>query len=232
MWFIHREIRHYFGVKFIWTTPAYIPSAKTQKLYHARTYIREIREKPETLPRTRTHDNSSFCFPLLPSWGNHPRPVTIPLSARQLFCRGGNSLPMSSVYFRHFRLCQLEFKNTALSKFGMPKLECSKIGITFLLSLSSALPLPKIQNLETVIWFGDLLCSKFFRFGCSQSTDLGFDWDRVGKVLGCHRGQLKLLHIHKVKLTTSLNFFNAKLTTSQKNEVDQEFKKIQTDHLF
>ena len=145
-----------------------------------------------------------------------------------LFYRLGDRLPMSSVYFRYFRLCQLEFKNTALPKFGISKLECPKIGITFLLSMSSALPLPKIQNFETMIWFGDLLCSKFFRFGCSQSTDLGFDWDRVGKVLGCHRGQLKLSHIHKAKLTTSLKFFQCEVDhlSNFQNEVDQESKKF------
>lgn len=39
MRFIHREIRHYLCMKSSGTTPVYRPSAKTQKLYHAHTYI-------------------------------------------------------------------------------------------------------------------------------------------------------------------------------------------------
>lgn len=64
--------------------------------------------------------------------------------------------------------------------------------------------LQKIQNSETVIWFGGFLCS-----GCRQSIGLGFCWDGVGKVLGCPRLGFVLFsssRIHKVKLTTSQNW--------------------------
>ena len=99
-----------------------------------------------------------------------------------LFCQLGDRLPMSSVYFRYFRyfrLCQLEFKNTALPKFRISKLECPKIGIAFLFSMSSALPSsknPKFGNCDLIPWFSLLRLPSLHRFGIL----LGWSWESIG----------------------------------------------------
>ena len=139
-----------------------------------------------------------------------------------LFCRLGDRLPMSSVYFRHFRLCQLEFKNTALPKFGISKLECPKIGITFLLAMSSALPSsqnPKFGNRDLIPWFVPLRLPSIHRFGIL----LGWSWESIG--MSSARLGSALLFAYTQSQVDHLSNFQSEVDHLLKIEVDQESKK-------
>jgi len=77
------------------------------KHYHVRTYVyishtHHIRTRywgsRQTLKLYHVHAHARtpvLGSPLLPSWETPHRPVAIPLSARKLFCRGGDRLPLS-----------------------------------------------------------------------------------------------------------------------------------------
>lgn len=138
-----------------------------------------------------------------------------------LFFQLGDRLPISSVYFRYFRLCQIEFKNTALLKFGISKLECSKIGITFLFSMSSALPSsknPKFGNRDLIQRFALLQLQSIHRFGillgCSWES-IGIFSARLGSVLLYIYTQSQVDHLLKIKMKLT-TFYKAKLTRSLK----------------
>lgn len=202
----HYHVRTYVYISHTHIRTRYWGSRQTLKLYHVHVHAR----------------TPVIGSPLLPSWETLHRPVARPLSARQLFYRGSNSLPfnplpMSSVT----SALQVPISAVYVSL-------SHRLGMSFCLLSSRLFRSALLGFVQWLRGFG-IFCSDVFRSadfcsGCRHSIGLGKCWEWFGIRLGCPR--LSSPHVHKVKLTTSLKFFKAKLTTFYKMKLTRSLKKF------
>lgn len=155
MQFIHREIRHYLGMKFSGTTPVYRRSAKTQKHYHAHVYIYRIRThkdcdlgKSRKLYHVHAHTKtpvSALLFCNLPKSSSQSAKCSTASSADSV--TDFRCLPLTSVTsdYVNYNSKILLSQNLKSLNWNAQKSESHFSPCLLLRNL------PKIQNSETVI---------------------------------------------------------------------------------
>ena len=156
------------------TRTRYWGSRQTLKLYHVHAHAR----------------SPVLGSPLLPSRRNTSRPVTATLSARKLFCRGGDRLLLFPLPVASSSALQIPISAVYISLFH-------RLGMSLCLLSSRLFRLALLGFIQWLRGFG-IFCSDVFRSadfysGCRQSIGLGFCWERFGIRLGCPRLGLALL---------------------------------------
>ena len=188
------------------TRTRYWGSRQTLKLYHVHVHAR----------------TPILGSPLLPSWGNTSRPVTVTLSAWKLFCRGGDRLLLSPLPVASSSALQIPIPAVYIFLFH-------RLGMSLCLLSSRLFCLVLLGFVQWFRGFG-IFCSDVFCSGCRQSIGLGFCWERFGNRLGCPRLGSALLSSYTQSQVDHLSNFQSEVDHLLKIEVDQESKKIQVDH--